>query len=91
MTRNIRKIPPKALSANALLAELYDAGTQLGTRLKVTPFPVFVKTKTPVVPGFSWNSASSGKGEWQGCSALEYDPGAVRAAVVHDRGPAGSP
>ncbi len=63
----------KSQSANALIAELYDAGTQLGTRLKVTPFPVFVKTKAPVVPGFSWNG-SNGQGEWQGCSALHYDP-----------------
>jgi putative DNA primase/helicase len=75
MTRNIRKTPPKALSANALHAELFAAGAELGQRLKVTPFPVFVKTKTPVVPGFSWNSASSGKGKWQGCSALQYDRG----------------
>jgi putative DNA primase/helicase len=62
----------KSQSANALLAELYDAGTQLGTRLKVTPFPVFVETKSPVVQGFSWNGGS-GKGKWQGCSALSYD------------------
>jgi len=65
---------PKSQSANALHAELYDAGTQLGTRLKVTPFPVFVKTKAPIVPGFSWNGGN-GQGEWQGCSALQYDPG----------------
>jgi putative DNA primase/helicase len=72
MTRNIRKTPPKALSANALHAELYGAGAELGERLKVTPFPVFVETKSPVVQGFSWNGGG-GKGKWQGCSALSYD------------------
>jgi hypothetical protein len=72
MTRNIRKTPPKALSANALHAKLYGAGAELGERLKVTPFPVFVETKSPVVQGFSWNGGG-GKGKWQGCSALSYD------------------
>jgi putative DNA primase/helicase len=72
MPRNIRKTPPKALSANALHAELYGAGAELGERLKVTPFPVFVETKSPVVQGFSWNGGG-GKGKWQGCSALSYD------------------
>ncbi len=58
---------------NALVAKLFADGAELGERLKVTPFPVFVNTKAPVVPGFSWNGGS-GQGEWQGCSALHYDP-----------------
>jgi len=58
---------------NELVARLFAAGADLGERLKVTPFPVFVETKSPVVQGFSWNG-SNGKGKWQGCSALSYDP-----------------
>jgi hypothetical protein len=73
MRKDARKSQPID-SANALLAELFAAGAELGERLKVTPFPVFVETKSPVVPGFSWNGGS-GKGKWQGCSALHYDPG----------------
>ena len=73
MSKDVRKSQPID-SANALHAELYGAGAELGERLKVTPFPVFVNTKAPIVPGFSWNG-SNGKGKWQGCSALQYDPG----------------
>jgi putative DNA primase/helicase len=73
MSKDFRKSKPID-SANTLHAELFAAGAKLGERLKVTPFPVFVKTKSPVVQGFSWNG-SNGQGKWQGCSALSYDPG----------------
>jgi putative DNA primase/helicase len=72
MRKDVRKSQPID-PANTLLAQLFATGTELGERLKVTAFPVFVKTKSPVVQGFSWNG-NNGQGEWQGCSALEYDP-----------------
>ncbi len=72
MRKDVRKSQPID-PANTLLAQLFAAGTELGERLKVTAFPVFVKTKSPVVQGFSWNG-NNGQGEWQGCSALHYDP-----------------
>jgi putative DNA primase/helicase len=73
MRKDVRKSQPID-SANALHAELYGAGAELGQRLKVTPFPVFVETKSPVVQGFSWNGGN-GRGKWEGCSALQYDLG----------------
>jgi putative DNA primase/helicase len=62
-------------SADALIAKLYGAGADIGRWLDVTPFPVFVNTKAPVVQGFSWNNPDNGRGFWRGRSALlKYDP-----------------
>jgi len=60
--------------ADALIAKLYGAGADIGSWLDVTPFPVFVNTKAPVVQGFSWNNPDNGRGFWRGRSALlKYD------------------
>jgi P4 family phage/plasmid primase-like protien len=65
---------PPTESADALIAKLYGAGADIGRWLDVTPFPVFVNTKAPVVQGFSWNNPDNGRGFWRGRSALlKYD------------------
>jgi putative DNA primase/helicase len=78
MYTDVRKAQPIGStpkeSANALIAKLYGAGADIGRWLDVTPFPVFVNTKAPVVQGFSWNNPDNGKGFWRGRSALlKYD------------------
>ncbi len=62
------------LKPEQLHADLYAAAADLATLLGVSPFPVFVSSKSPVVPGFSWNGTGSGKGDWHGKSALEFSP-----------------
>jgi putative DNA primase/helicase len=79
MYTDVRKTQPIGSTtegqANALLAKLYGAGADIGRWLDVTPFPVFVNTKAPVVQGFSWNNPDNGRGFWRGRSALlKYDP-----------------